>query len=104
LYRGLMLAGVGIAVGAVAAAALTRLMSSLLFGVTPLDAATFVAAGAFLAATALGKLHPRSPRGDDRCDGNAESRVILSRRVWLVPEFVDSASRNCRESRSLRSR
>jgi putative ABC transport system permease protein len=53
VYRGLMLAGIGIVLGAVAAAGLTRLMSSLLFGVTPLDAATFVAAAAFLAMAAL---------------------------------------------------
>jgi ABC-type antimicrobial peptide transport system permease subunit len=53
VYRGLMLAGIGIVVGVVAAAGLTRLMSSLLFGVTPLDAATLVAAAAFLAMAAL---------------------------------------------------
>jgi predicted permease len=50
VYRGLILSGTGIALGAVAAAGLTRLMSSLLFGVAPLDAATFVAAAAVLAA------------------------------------------------------
>lgn len=53
VYRGMILTGVGIAVGAVAAAGLTRLLSSLLFGVTPLDAVTFVAAAAFLAMAAL---------------------------------------------------
>jgi ABC-type antimicrobial peptide transport system permease subunit len=53
VYRGMMLSGIGIVVGAVAAAALTRLMSSLLFGVTPLDVATFVVAAAFLAVAAL---------------------------------------------------
>jgi predicted permease len=53
VYRGMTLAGIGIVVGAVAAAALTRLMSSLLFGVTPLDVATFAAAAAFLAGAAL---------------------------------------------------
>jgi putative ABC transport system permease protein len=53
IYRGLILSGIGIGFGAATAAALTRLMSSLLFGVTPLDAATFVAAAAFLAAAAL---------------------------------------------------
>jgi predicted permease len=53
VYRGMILSGLGIVVGAVAAAALTRLMSSLLFGVTPLDVATFVAAAAFLAVAAL---------------------------------------------------
>jgi predicted permease len=51
--RGMILAGIGIAVGAAAAAGLTRLMSSLLFGVAPLDAATFAAAAAFLALAAL---------------------------------------------------
>ena len=53
VYRGLTLSGIGIVIGALVAAALTRLMASLLFGVTPLDAATFVIAAAFLAAAAL---------------------------------------------------
>jgi predicted permease len=53
VYRGLVLSAVGIAVGAVAAALLTRLMSSLLFGVEPLDAVTFVAAAIFLAMAAM---------------------------------------------------
>jgi ABC-type antimicrobial peptide transport system permease subunit len=53
VYRGLILSGIGIAFGAVAAAGLTQLLSSLLFGVTPLDAATFVAAAAFLAVAAV---------------------------------------------------
>jgi predicted permease len=53
VYRGMILSSIGIVVGAAAAAALTRLMSSLLFGVTPLDFVTFVAAAAFLAVAAL---------------------------------------------------
>jgi putative ABC transport system permease protein len=53
LYRGMILSGVGIAVGAAVAAGLTRLMSSLLFGVTPLDAATFAAAAGVLVVAAL---------------------------------------------------
>jgi len=53
VYRGMILAGIGIVVGAVVAAGVTRLMASLLFGVTPLDVATFVAAAAFLAIAAL---------------------------------------------------
>jgi ABC-type antimicrobial peptide transport system permease subunit len=53
VHRGMILAGIGIVLGTVVAAGLTRLMSSLLFGVTPLDAATFVAAAAFLAMAAL---------------------------------------------------
>jgi predicted permease len=53
VYRGMILSGIGIGLGAAIAAGLTRLMSSLLFGVTPLDVATFAAAAAFLAAAAL---------------------------------------------------
>jgi predicted permease len=50
VYRGMILAGAGIALGTAAAAALTRLMASILFGVTPFDAVTFVGAAATLAA------------------------------------------------------
>jgi predicted permease len=53
VYHGMVLSGIGIAFGALAAAGLTRLMSSLLFGVMPVDAATFVAAAGFLAVAAL---------------------------------------------------
>jgi hypothetical protein len=53
VHRGMILSSVGIAVGAAVAAGLTRLISSLLFGVTPLDAATFVAASAILVVAAL---------------------------------------------------
>jgi predicted permease len=45
---GLWLAGIGAAVGLVAAAGLTRLMSSLLFGVTALDPLTYTAVSALL--------------------------------------------------------
>jgi predicted permease len=45
---GLFLAGVGNALGLVAAAGLTRLMSSLLFGVTALDPVTYAAVSALL--------------------------------------------------------
>jgi len=50
---GLMLAGVGAAIGLVAAAGLTRLMSSLLFGVTALDPMTYAAVSALLIAAAV---------------------------------------------------
>jgi hypothetical protein len=39
----LVLAGIGVAIGLAAAAGLTRLMSTLLYGVTPLDPVTYVA-------------------------------------------------------------
>jgi putative ABC transport system permease protein len=53
VYRGMRLSGVGIALGAAAAAGLTRSMASLLFGVTPVDAATFAAAAGVLVVAAL---------------------------------------------------
>jgi len=53
VYRGVMLSVVGIALGAAAAAGLTRSMSSLLFGVTPVDTATFAAAAGVLVLAAL---------------------------------------------------
>ena len=53
VYRGMLLSGVGIAIGAAVAAGITRWMSSLLFGVTPVDAVTFGAAATVLALAAL---------------------------------------------------
>ncbi len=54
VYRGLVLSTIGIVAGSVVAAGLTRLMSSLLFGVTPLDVVSFAAAALFLGVAALG--------------------------------------------------
>jgi hypothetical protein len=53
VYRGMRLSAVGIAVGAAAAAGTTQWMSSLLFGVTPVDATTFAAATVVLIIAAL---------------------------------------------------
>jgi putative ABC transport system permease protein len=50
--HGLLLAGIGAALGLLAAAGLTRLMSSLLFGVSALDPITYVAASALLIVAA----------------------------------------------------
>jgi putative ABC transport system permease protein len=50
---GLGLVGVGLLVGVGASLALTRLFSSLLYGVRPSDPATFAMAGAVLVAVAL---------------------------------------------------
>jgi predicted permease len=49
----LVLAGVGTAIGLGAAAALTRLMRTLLFGISPLDPVTFTAVPAVLVAAAV---------------------------------------------------
>ncbi|HVQ16917.1 MAG TPA: FtsX-like permease family protein, partial [Vicinamibacterales bacterium] len=51
--HGLWLAGIGAALGLVAAAGLTRLMSSLLFGVTALDPVTYAAVSALLISAAV---------------------------------------------------
>ncbi len=53
LRQGMILAGIGVVVGLVAAAGLTRLMSSLLYGVEATDPVTFGAVAALLIAVAL---------------------------------------------------
>ena len=53
VYRGMLLSAIGIGIGAGVAAGITRWMSALLFGVTPLDAATFAAAASVLVIAAL---------------------------------------------------
>jgi putative ABC transport system permease protein len=50
--EGLLLAGIGAALGMLAAAGLTRLMSSLLFGITALDPLTYAMVPVFLLAAA----------------------------------------------------
>jgi putative ABC transport system permease protein len=51
--RGLLLAAAGVAAGLVCALAATRLMSGFLYGVSPLDPATFVGVPALLGLVAL---------------------------------------------------
>jgi putative ABC transport system permease protein len=53
LGSGVQIAGAGVAIGLVVSAALTRSLASLLYGVTPLDPFTFLAAPAVLGVTAL---------------------------------------------------
>ena len=52
LGEGLRLVGIGTAIGLTAAFATTRYIQTLLFGVEPVDAATFVAVSLILTATA----------------------------------------------------
>ncbi|HEV7797779.1 MAG TPA: ABC transporter permease [Pyrinomonadaceae bacterium] len=51
--RGMLLALIGVGLGLVGAFALTRLMTTMLFGVEPTDAATFVLIGILLTGVAL---------------------------------------------------
>ena len=53
LRHGLALTATGIALGMAVSLALTRVMSALLFGVGPMDPATYAAVSAGLAAVAL---------------------------------------------------
>ncbi len=53
LRQGVILAGIGVIVGLVAAVGLTRLMSSLLYGVEATDPVTFAAVAALLTVVAL---------------------------------------------------
>ncbi len=53
LRRGALLINLGVVIGLAGAAAATRLISTLLFGVTPTDAPTYAAVAALLAAVAL---------------------------------------------------
>jgi ABC-type antimicrobial peptide transport system permease subunit len=50
---GLRTAGVGLAIGLVASFGMTRLLGSLLYGVSPADPASLLATGAVLATTAF---------------------------------------------------
>lgn len=51
--HGLRLSAIGLAIGLVAAIALTRLMKSLLFGISPLDPLTYATVPVFLAGAAM---------------------------------------------------
>lgn len=51
--EGMLLVGIGMAVGLILAVAATRALTSFLFGVSPLDFVTFVLTAAILAVTAL---------------------------------------------------
>jgi len=53
LRHGLLLTGAGIVLGTAVALALTRVMSTLLYGVSPMDPVTYAAVAASLATVAL---------------------------------------------------
>jgi len=51
LGHGMLLAGIGVALGLAGALALTRLMTAMLFGVSPTDGLTYAAVSALLVIT-----------------------------------------------------
>ena len=51
--QGMKVVAIGVVAGLVVAFGLTRLMASLLFGITATDTSTFAAAGTFLVVVAL---------------------------------------------------
>src|SRR5262249_24444893 len=53
VLKGLALAGIGVAIGLGAAAGLTRLMKSLLFGISAVDPITYTSVALILAAAAV---------------------------------------------------
>jgi putative ABC transport system permease protein len=53
LSKGMLLVGVGLVLGVVGALAVTRILSRMLFGVTPTDLPTYIAVSVILAAVAL---------------------------------------------------
>jgi putative ABC transport system permease protein len=52
--QGMVLAGLGVAIGAVASLVVSRILSSMLFGITPRDPLTFAVVTALLAVVAVG--------------------------------------------------
>jgi hypothetical protein len=81
MRQGLLLAGVGAALGLVAAASLSRLMSSLLFGVKALDLFTYVVVSVLL----MPRLFSRAIfRRDAPCRSIRSRRCAQSRRIVRV--------------------
>ena len=89
---------IGVVVGLVAAFALTRLMSSLLFGISPLDAPTYLAAlGVLLADGGICELRAGPPRGQHRPGRDAEDGMTavmialgsLGGTTAIAPRVVD---------------
>jgi ABC-type antimicrobial peptide transport system permease subunit len=53
IRRGMALAGIGVLAGVIGATALTRIVASMLYGVTAFDAVTFASVPVILATVAL---------------------------------------------------
>ena len=76
LQHAMLLAGTGLAIGLVAALALARTLSSMLFDLSPNDPLTFAAVLTLLALVAAGReLHPGATRHARRSGRRAAGRV-----------------------------
>ena len=79
-----MLAGIGIAIGLVAAAGVTRLMTSLLYEVQAVDALTYAAVALVLSVVAAlaSYLPARRASAVDPAEALAASRELDNRRTF----------------------
>src|SRR5439155_1162886 len=99
LRHGILLTGVGIAMGSGVALAFTRVMSALLFGVSPMDPVTYLAVSASLAIVALLATYlpaRRASRVDPvvalRAAGALRTPAGDSRSSWLHRRLLAVAS------------
>ena len=80
--QGLKLVVTGVAIGLVAAFVLTRVMASLLFGVSATDPVTFVSISLVLMSVAmLGQLHPGATCHEGRSDGRVARAMNLREKL-----------------------
>jgi ABC-type antimicrobial peptide transport system permease subunit len=90
LVQGACLALAGTAIGLLAAFGLTRLMSSLLYGISASDPLTFAAVAIACRCRSPRLLHSRAPRDARRSHGRAEIRVV--RRATNRQPFPSTAA------------
>ena len=84
--HGLVLSGIGAACGLTAAFALTRLMKSLLFDVSPVDPLTYVAVSAGLVACGDAGQLPAGPQGHNGRSGGGLTRRVARRAARSVDQ------------------
>ena len=90
--QGVVLAAIGVGFGLAAAAGLTRLMTTLLFQISPVDPLTYAAvAVGLLAAAAAGQLPAGVPRVHGGPDGSAARGVAPAKPIRLSSNCVEGA-------------
>ena len=78
MREGAVLATAGVAIGLAAAIAATRVLDTLLFGVSATDALTFTAGAAILLLVACGELDPGAGRDPSGSDSGAARRGVTA--------------------------